>query len=192
MMRYTTGWARVKTAEDYAAWLAGLKSQDRVIFQEFVERGKSCLDSQVEGWGFTQGRVVQYPSLGWGFIEDGGGENRQLKDGGAIYHGGAPWGNVFQARIVPDHHDLHGTGKYMIGHAPAYEPALKYASRCFAFAAYAPNAHKQKRLLREAGALFYAREVDRGELLTMFGDAEELRLLVEAAGAQWLYIGDLG
>jgi hypothetical protein len=44
----------------------------------------------------------------------------------------------------------------------------------------------------EAGALFYAREVDRGELLTMFGDAEELRLLVEAAGAQWLYSEDLG
>jgi hypothetical protein len=72
------------------------------------------------------------------------------------------------------------------------EYALKYASRCFAFAAYAPHAHKQKRLMREAGAKFYAREVHRGELLTMFGDVEELRLLVETAGAQWLYSEDLG
>jgi hypothetical protein len=191
-MIYTTGWARIKTAEQYAAWLSGLNSQDKVLFQEFVPRGNSCLDLQLEGWRFTLGRAILVFG-GWSFVSDiGGGSDTQLCEGGAIAAGGGPWGDVFQARIVPVHYDVASRMEHssVVGHAPVYEPEWAGFSRCLVFSPYGSGHGQFSRKLD--GLRFYDRRVDDGTLLTIFGDADQIRPAVEEAGLRWLYSEDLG
>jgi hypothetical protein len=188
-MIYTTGWARLKSAEEYAAWLSGLKHKDEVLLQEFVPRGDSdsCFRSQAEGWRFTAGKIALNCG-NWYFVPAIGGDDTPIKDGLATYYGGNPWGDVFQGRIAPRHHHITESmqGSTVLGHAPVYEPEW-VGSRCFALAPFCPKHHDIRFALEGSGVRYYDREVREGYLLTLFGDVYTIEPLAKSAGLQWLY-----
>jgi hypothetical protein len=107
-MRYTPYYLRL-TAEKYNGWLATVTDGTECLFQEFAPKGDSCLDHKIEGWTFTAG----YFRAGRFFETHGGGSDRILHNGGAIYYGAEkhPWGEVFQARIVPINNELKSSDR---------------------------------------------------------------------------------
>jgi hypothetical protein len=116
---YTTGWARkeIKTLEQWNSWVQSLKEGNRVLVQQFIPRGDSCLDSQVECWRFWEGTyqvdLVIYNR-----------DAHPLKDGYCVYwNSNEKWGDVFGARIVPWHNDVAPRidDLYRDCHAPVFD-----------------------------------------------------------------------
>lgn len=168
-MRFTTGWARrvCRSEKDWTNWLSSLKEGDDVLFQQFIPRGKSCLDSQIECWRFWlarfRGSTVFYDK-----------DSHPLKDGRSVYwNSDSLHGDVFGGRIVPIHSDVKPYEGFRFAdcHAPIFEPLWDNADRCFVRVNYGPNKH---RIIKEIKTQFpqsYGREVYDGELLTVFADS---------------------
>lgn len=167
-MRYTSGWAQtLKSDAAWQEWVSSLTDGDRVLFQQFIPRGKICLDSQVECWRFWEatfyGNTVKYNDA-----------HHPLKDGRAVYRNSdSLHGKVFGSRIVPWHSDMApGEGEWCVdGHAPIFEPAWAEFDRCFVFIPHGPDIYKNKRLFKFKHQ--YYREVNGGILCTIFGEEED-------------------
>lgn len=171
-MRFTTGWAR-RQAENWPEWVKTLKGGDRVLYQEFVPRGTSCMDSQVECWRFWDATICHYPNR-----VRYNNDIAPIEDGLAIYwDSDFPKGEVFAERIVPFHHDLFDEGRrFVIGHAPIYEPEWDQAQRCFVLVPWGPEVDKTRNQIRKTFVRSYARKVDQGQLMTIFAYQEDVSI----------------
>jgi hypothetical protein len=167
-MRYTSGWAQtLKSDEEFDRWVSSLTDGDRVLFQQFIPRGKGCLDSQIECWRFWEatfhGGTVKYNNA-----------HHPLKDGRAVYwNSDSLHGNVFGSRIVPWHSDMAPDEglRHVDGHAPIFESAWTGFDRIFVLVPFGPNFHEYKKRLNFKHK--YYREVREGFLFTIFGMEEE-------------------
>jgi hypothetical protein len=184
---YTTAWAQkeVKTFEKWQSWVASLKDGDRVLFQQFMPRGNFCLDPQAECWRFVEARF-----LGDKIVEDY--EPHPVKNGYAVYwNSDSKWGDVFDARIVPWHGDvapLDGTN-FRDCHAPVFDETWSDRG-CHRVLALIDRKHRNAfESIKEQFLRCYEREVAEGNLVTIFGDWEEVSedKINAIAGAKYLY-----
>ena len=182
-MRYTPYYLRL-SAEKYSAWLATVTDGTECLFQEFAPKGDLCLDHQIEGWTFTGGHF----NRGRVFEAHGGGSDRILHNGGAIYYGEEkqPWGEVFQARIVPISHEFKSSDRrFIYANAPIYEPEWSRNERCSVLVPFGPR--HLSRCPNLDKFRHYGLRVTEGTLKIVFGDAEGIKQAAELDGVKFLY-----
>jgi len=186
MISYTTGWAQrnVKTHDEWAKWVASLKKGDRCLFQEFIPRGNSCLDSQYEFWRFYeakfQGDLVAYDN-----------DTQPIKDGYATYwNSDTRWGRVFDARIVPWHSDVAPKegNPYRDCHAPVFDDVWSEPYTYRHFLIVEPrNIISASRVIKDSYPKSYYRDVEHGKLFTVFASWESEESLSNVEGVRYLY-----
>ncbi len=182
-MYYTPQNARIRTRKEWERWHTSLKDGDRVLIQQFVPQGHGCLESSVEGWrlyeGVYKGTDVFYKR-----------EPHPVKDGVFRYHGSdEPWGDVFDARIVPSHAMLPDLNKETIFfHAPIFEPEWVEQFRCLCLAENGKDKLSAYHTIKKSFPRIYRRKVEEGDLVITFGDRDEIRSAVDGIpGIQFLY-----
>lgn len=184
-MRYTTGWARrdCKNQEQWDDWVSGLQDCDVVLYQEFIPRGRSCLDSQIQCWRF-------WPAVYRGDVVFYNNDTHPIKNGIAVYwNTDDPHGDVFASRIVPYHRDLvDDNSRFIDCHAPVFEPDWLGKDECYLFIPHQPNPHRLHRAIKNRFPRNYRREVNGGDLLIVFADEDEVKIFVsELEGVQYCY-----
>ncbi len=179
-MRLLIGSSRCNQGK-YEQWLKGLKFGDECLLQMFRPHEDSKLFPPCEGWVFKRGKYQSH--LRQQFVAPG--DVYPLNEtGGVIYYGSAePWGDVFQARIVPVFH-FHEEIETQLFSTPVYEPSWN-AIRHYYLDAYGPNHGRSRRKLKEAYALHYERNVTGGTLYTVFDPSWQDA--VEIDGLKYLY-----
>lgn len=172
---FTTSWARqLKSQKDWDLWLSKLSDGDDVLYQQFIPKGKGCLDSKIECWRFWPAKII---AGGTRVLYDN--DDHPLKNGIATYwDSDAPHGDVFGSRIVPVHKDISpGPGcRFTDAHAPIFEPSWDDADRCYVLVRYGLKTHKASHAISKSFPHQYAREVNGGRLHTVFAEADTVEL----------------
>lgn len=188
MISYTTAWAQksTQTLEQWQQWARSLKIGDKCLFQRFIPRGNFCLDSQYEMWRF-------WPAIYRGDRVVYDNDDHPLRDGYATYWGSdIHWGEVFDARIVPVHHDvspLEGH-RFRDCHAPVFDEhwtPREVHRHLLLIKKGADRHHAIRRLIKEKFPRSYSREVYQGDLYTIFTSWEDEDALRAIEGATYLY-----
>ena len=176
MTIYTTGWTRekLKSSEQYQAWLASLKDRDTVALQQFLPASDSCLSMPFERWLFTKGTVGGIDvGEAWLRFNERGHTQPVRRDGIACFwNRDREWGEVFPARIIPLHSDLglHDgqSGKFVSGHAPVYEPEFFHNYRHVFFVGHGKDFYARQQSLRNRFPRNYSLDVDDGVIVHVF------------------------
>jgi hypothetical protein len=163
------------TAKKYDAWLSNLYQFDRCFLQTFCPA-----EETVEHWRLERVKFGEriHPASRFSMEVD-------TKSG--LVEGG----DVFPYRIVPIHWDFDGYGDEAIvcTDRPLYEPLLDGRDRHIYFVPYGINHASTVARIRHLYPLSYGREVNNGELWTVFVDsviAIEGRV-VAIGGSTYLY-----
>ena len=171
-MQYTTSWARqsCKTLSQWQSWVNGLTYGEYVLFQQFIPRGNSCLESQIQCWRFWpaiyKDDLVYYDNY-----------THPIKNGIAIYwNSEKPHGDVFASRIVPYHHDLtKNDRRFLNAHAPVFEPDWFWKDECHIFIPYQEKFNILSSEVRRKFPRSYSRTVNNGRLCIIFAEEEHVK-----------------
>lgn len=170
MIYYTSGWSQnlIKSTEQWEDWVKTLKDGDLCLLQEFVPRSNSCLGSQCEHWKFSE--VIYEGSV----LVDKQYDKKPIKNGFVTYwNSETKWGEVFDARIVPYHSDIapNDNEKYKSCHAPLFD---EYWTAPDMFRHLVLKRGKLRHNIKGMFKRSYLREVAEGQLLTIFGNWEDI------------------
>jgi hypothetical protein len=184
---YTTAWAQkqVKTADQWQDWVSTLKDGDRVLFQQFILKGNSCLDSQIECWRFIEAQYRENIIV-YNF------EPHPIKDGYSIYwNSDRKWGDVFDARVVPWHDDVAPKegDRFRDCHAPIFDEVWSLPGCHRHLVLIELKYHDAFHKINKQFPRCYSRKVAEGNLVTIFGNWEEVTAdkINAIAGAKYLY-----
>lgn len=172
----------IKDQQHYDNWVASLKHGDPCVVQVFHPQSNSFLDYPVECWKFWK---AEYLGNKVRYCHD---VHPIRKDGLCCYWGSdTPWGEVFSARLIPlDNCYRFNGGDCFFAVSPVFEPAYTNSCRCYFLDVHGPNFGKcYPTQINESP--HYSRKVIGGDLVTVFGDINELAVAAKDSHLKYLY-----